>query len=102
MRHRLGRADLAEGAMRGYRLPQERYLLLARVGGRYSALDDACNHAGVRLSGGLLREAEVVCPGHGMTFDVHSGALTCRPRLCQDQRAYRVEVLDGEIWVDLD
>jgi 3-phenylpropionate/trans-cinnamate dioxygenase ferredoxin component len=88
--------------MRGYRLPGELYVLLARVGGALVALDDRCNHAGCLLSGGTLRGAEVVCPCHGMTFEVHTGALTCRPRLCEDQPTYRVEVADGEIWVEVD
>jgi 3-phenylpropionate/trans-cinnamate dioxygenase ferredoxin subunit len=102
MRERLGRADLAEGEMRGYRLPGDRRVLVARVGGGYVALDDVCNHGGCLLSCGELRGSEVACPCHAMTFDVRTGALTCRPRLCDDQPAYRVELREGEAWVDLD
>ncbi len=100
-RHRLGRADLAEGEMRGYRLPEDRYVCLVRLGGALLALDDQCNHAGCLLSGGRLEDGAVVCPCHEMTFDVRTGALTTRPRLCDDQATYRVDVVDGEIWVDL-
>jgi 3-phenylpropionate/trans-cinnamate dioxygenase ferredoxin subunit len=98
----LGPADLAEGEMRGYRLPGERHLLLVRLGGAWHALDDRCNHAGCLLSGGRLRGSEVVCPCHEMSFDVRSGALTCRPRLCDDQRTFPVAVEGGKAWVEVE
>lgn len=101
MRHSAGPADLADGQMRGVRLPGDRHVLVVRLDGTVTALDDQCNHAGCLLSGGKLRGAEVVCPGHDMTFDVRTGALTCRPRLCDDQRTYRAWVEGGEIWVEI-
>ncbi len=88
--------------MRGHLVGDERRVCLVRVGGGYHAIEDTCNHAGCLLSGGTLRGTEVVCPCHDMTFDVRTGALTCRPRLCDDQRVYRVEVLEGEVWVDVE
>lgn len=102
MRLLLGPANLGEGEMRGYRLAGERYVLLVRLGGALHALDDVCNHAGCLLSGGRLAGSEVVCPCHQMTFDVRSGALTCTPRLCHDQRTWPVVVEDGEVWVDVE
>ena len=101
MRFRAGPADLAEGEMRGVRLPGDRRVLLAVVQGEVAALNDECNHAGCLLSGGSLYGSEVVCPCHGMTFDVRSGALTCHPRLCDDQRTYPAWVEGGEIWVEI-
>ncbi len=101
MRFRAGPADLGEGQMRGVRLPGDRHVLVAVVQGAVAALDDSCSHAGCLLSGGKLSGGEVVCPCHGMTFDVRSGALTCRPRLCDDQRTYPVWVEGGEIWVEI-
>lgn len=102
MRHLLGEADLADGEMRGYRLPGDRYLLLVRLGGALHALDDRCNHAGCLLSGGRLRGSEVVCPCHEMSFDVRSGAVTCTPRLCDDQRTFPVAVEGERVWVELE
>jgi 3-phenylpropionate/trans-cinnamate dioxygenase ferredoxin subunit len=88
--------------MRGYRLAGERHVLLVRLGGALHALDDVCNHAGCLLSGGHLSGSEVVCPCHQMTFDVRSGALTCTPRLCDDQRTWPVVVEDGQVWVEVE
>ena len=88
--------------MRGCRLPGERYVLLVRLDGALHALDDQCNHAGHLLSGGRLAGNQVVCPGHGVSFDVRSGALTCEPRLCQDQRSHPVLVEEGKVWVEVE
>jgi len=88
--------------MRGHRLPGGAYLCLIRLDGAVHALDDTCNHAGCLLSAGKLRDHQVVCPCHEMTFDVRNGALTCSPRLCQDQKTYLVEVVDGEVWVEVE
>jgi 3-phenylpropionate/trans-cinnamate dioxygenase ferredoxin subunit len=97
----LGRVELAEGTMRGFPRGTRPGLLLARVGGRYFALDDWCNHAGGTLSEGRLEGGTVVCPLHRMAFDLATGQLRSTPRLCDDQPAYPVEVIDGEILVEL-
>jgi 3-phenylpropionate/trans-cinnamate dioxygenase ferredoxin subunit len=88
--------------MRRQRLPGGGSVCLIRLDGAFHALDDACGHAGCLLSGGRLRGGEVVCPCHEMTFDVRTGALTCTPRLCGDQRVYPVEVVAGEVWVEVE
>ncbi|HEU4382760.1 MAG TPA: Rieske (2Fe-2S) protein [Anaeromyxobacteraceae bacterium] len=102
MRLRLGPADLGEGEMRGYRLGGERYVLLVRLRGGLHALDDVCNHAGCLLSGGRLAGNEVICPCHLQTFDVRTGAVTCQPQLCDDQRTLPVAVEDGQVWVEVE
>jgi 3-phenylpropionate/trans-cinnamate dioxygenase ferredoxin subunit len=97
----LGRVELAEGTMRGFPRGRRPGILLARRGGRYFALDDWCNHAGALLSEGRLEGGAVVCPLHRMAFDLRDGRLLTVPRLCGDQRAYPVELVDGEILVEL-
>jgi 3-phenylpropionate/trans-cinnamate dioxygenase ferredoxin subunit len=100
-RIRLGRVELAEGEMRGFPDGPRPGILLARVGGRYLALDDWCRHAGGTLSEGTLEGGAVVCPLHRMAFDLATGQLRSTPRLCDDQSAYPVEVVDGVVWVEL-
>jgi 3-phenylpropionate/trans-cinnamate dioxygenase ferredoxin subunit len=100
-RIKLGRVELAEGEMRGFPDGPRPGILLARVGGRYLALDDWCRHAGGTLSEGTLEGGAVVCPLHRMAFDLATGQLRSTPRLCDDQSAYPVEVVDGVVWVEL-
>lgn len=66
-------------------------MLLARVAGRLHALDDACGHAGRLLSEGRREGTRVVCPGHGITFDLRDGRRIGGGPPCADQRAYDVE-----------
>jgi nitrite reductase/ring-hydroxylating ferredoxin subunit len=37
-----------------------------------------------------------------MSFDVRSGALTCLPRLCEDQPTFPVAVEGGQVWVEVE
>lgn len=106
MKVRLGAADLEDGEMRGYELPGGRLVLLGRVGDRYAAIDDWCNHAGCQISMGWLDKrqdggATAVCPCHEIGFDLQTGRNLTSPELCDDQPAYDVDVRDGEVWVKL-
>jgi 3-phenylpropionate/trans-cinnamate dioxygenase ferredoxin subunit len=101
MRVDLGRDDLPEGGWRGVRVAGGKVVLLARVGGRLYALDDSCNHSGCLLSGGRLDGPRVICPCHGMEFDVRTGALASVPRLCQDQPSYPVAVEGGRAFAEM-
>lgn len=56
-----------------------RRVLLARVDGVLSAMEDACNHAGGPLSEGTVSEGVVTCPWHGSQFRLRDGAVVCGP-----------------------
>jgi nitrite reductase/ring-hydroxylating ferredoxin subunit len=74
--------------------------LVARVGGRFSALGSICSHNGCRLSGGKIRDGKIRCPCHGSAFDPLTGQVLQGPA----ERAlpvYHVRVENGQIWVDL-
>lgn len=96
----LGPADLSEGELRPYETAG-RYVLVSRVDGALHAIDDMCNHAGCLLSGGWLDGHAVVCPCHEYKFDVESGRNVTFPRLCEDQPAFPLRVVDGQILVTL-
>ncbi len=74
---------------------------LFRVGDELHAMENACPHAGLPLSEGLLEGCVVTCTAHGWRFDVRSGfppgdadgfPIPCFP----------VRVEDGEVYVDVD
>lgn len=97
---RLGPANLAEGEMRGYRIGKNQNVCVARVEGRYKAIDDWCNHAGCLLSGGRLEGNMVVCPCHEVGFDMDTGKNVTSPSVCDDQIPLKIEVQEGELVVD--
>jgi len=96
MRIELGAADFDEGELRGYDLGK-RAVCVARVSGRYKALDDWCNHAGCLLSGGRVEGNLVVCPCHEVGFDLDSGANMTSPGVCDDQPRCEVRVEAGRL-----
>jgi 3-phenylpropionate/trans-cinnamate dioxygenase ferredoxin subunit len=98
-REKLGPADLAEGELRGYEV-EDGNVLVARVEGRYKALDDCCNHAGCLLSGGHLEGNKVVCPCHEVGFDLDSGVNLTSPGVCDDQPRALVSVEGGELFFE--
>jgi 3-phenylpropionate/trans-cinnamate dioxygenase ferredoxin subunit len=98
----VGADDLTEGELRGLEVG-ERLVLLARLGGRVTAMDDSCNHAGCLLSGGwiLERKRAVVCPCHEYAFELGTGRNVTFPKLCADQRAFDVRVENGRVMIRL-
>lgn len=94
----LGPANLEEGGMRGYPVGK-RNVLVACVQGRYKALDDWCNHAGCLLSGGRVEDNLVICPCHEVGFDLDTGANATSPGICDDQPAFKIEIVNGQIVV---
>ena len=77
----------------------ERLVAVFNDGGKYHAIDDVCPHMGASLCEGQLKGGAEVCHWHGWEFDLESG----RPTRQSKKRAttYRVEVRDGQVWVEL-
>jgi 3-phenylpropionate/trans-cinnamate dioxygenase ferredoxin subunit len=96
----LGPADLEEGELRGYEIARNENVVVAKVGGRYKALDDWCNHAGCLLSGGRIEANLVICPCHEVGFDLDTGQNMTSPGVCDDQRAFACRVEDGALVVE--
>jgi 3-phenylpropionate/trans-cinnamate dioxygenase ferredoxin component len=69
------------------------------VNGGLYAIADTCPHAGGALGMGKLDGKVVICPVHGMKFDVTTGCFagTTHPGVA----SYPVNVADGKIMVDV-
>ena len=50
-------------------------VVVARVGGRYCAVDSRCPHRGGNLGRGRFEDGAVVCPVHGSRFDMCTGEV---------------------------
>jgi nitrite reductase/ring-hydroxylating ferredoxin subunit len=98
--HRLCAATkLSEGEPLGFRVG-ERRVALYRVGDDVFATDDVCSHAFALLSTGFLDGHLIECPLHGAMFDIRSGK--CRSSAYKDIEAFKVEIRDGDVHVQLD
>jgi nitrite reductase (NADH) small subunit len=67
--------------------------------GTLRAIDAVCPHRGGPLADGLADDTVVVCPLHGHTFNLCSGAETAGGEL--SVRSYPVAVSDGTIRISV-
>jgi 3-phenylpropionate/trans-cinnamate dioxygenase ferredoxin subunit len=100
-------SDVAVGTMKGV-IANNKQILLANVDGKFYAVDAICSHRSGYLPKGKLEKNVVICPAHGVQFDVTTGKIykdlpglmkmmTGKP---QDLNSYSVEIKDGAVFVD--
>lgn len=79
----------------GYRkafIVEGRNLLLFQHDGHIHLILNECPHAGARLDRATLRGNAIVCPWHGMAFDLGSGhAASCGLTLVKYPVAYHAQ-----------
>ena len=75
-------------------------IVLCNVDGAIFAISDECPHAGGWLSEGDLFGREIICPLHGATFDVTTGAVV-EPPADEPLTCYRVRITGSDIEVEL-
>lgn len=70
---------------------------VARNGdGEHVAMLDRCPHRDIALSGGIVKDGTLVCPGHFWRFDLRTGVRTDLPD--RGATVYPTRVVDG--WVE--
>lgn len=70
--------------------------VLAREDGEFVALLDRCPHRDIALSGGIVKDGALVCPGHFWRFELQSGRRRDQPD--RTVEIYPTRVVDG--WVE--
>ena len=75
---------------------RDRVCVAAGDDGVVVAMLDRCPHRDVSLSGGVVQDGALVCPGHFWRFDLASGERTDRPQ--QALWRYPTRVVNG--WVE--
>lgn len=75
---------------------RDRVCVVATEDGQYVALLDRCPHRDIALSGGIVKDGTLVCPGHFWRFDVRTGERTDQPDC--GATLYPARVVDG--WVE--
>jgi nitrite reductase/ring-hydroxylating ferredoxin subunit len=105
-------AAWAEGTMREVEVADQP-VVVARVGGRFWAVQGRCPHLRVRLARGTLQGKVITCPGHGSQFDITTGQnllwIDSLPGIIkgmaraiskpQNLTTFPVKVEQGEVWV---
>lgn len=66
---------------------------------RVQGMLDRCPHRDIALSGGLVKDGLLTCPGHFWQFDLTDGHRTDLPE--QVATLYPTKVEDGWVWVQL-
>lgn len=77
----------------------EKDVALFNVEGNICAISDVCPHAGGSLGLGKLDGTIVICPVHGMKFDVTTGCFAGTTDF--GVAAYAAKVVDGKILVSI-
>jgi 3-phenylpropionate/trans-cinnamate dioxygenase ferredoxin subunit len=66
-----------------------RNLLLLQDEGQIHILDNYCPHAGARLERASVRDGDILCPWHGMAFNLLTGkGATCGLELVKYQPVF--------------
>jgi nitrite reductase/ring-hydroxylating ferredoxin subunit len=91
---------LAPGAMRCVTLGEHPVLVVRTREGSFHAVANICTHAYARMDEGRLRGTRVICPLHGASFDVRTGAVLGAPATAP-LASYPVRVVDGRVEVQV-
>ena len=93
-------SELAPGSMRCVHLAGEAVLVVRPKDGSVHAVHNVCTHAYAELDQGRLRGTRVICPLHGASFDVRTGAVLGAPATVP-LKHYPVRVVDERIEVQV-
>src|ERR1700741_2968663 len=75
-------------------------ICVANTGGGYAAMDNVCVHRGGPLGQGVVDGNKVICPWHGWTFDVNTGAATHDGTA--RVRVYSLKVEGEDVWIAME
>jgi nitrite reductase (NADH) small subunit len=90
--------EIPIGEGRTYAVDGEQVAVFRLRDGTLRAIDAVCPHRGGPLADGLIDERVVVCPLHGHTFDMCSGAEAGGGLAV---RSYAVSAVEGSIRLSL-
>jgi nitrite reductase/ring-hydroxylating ferredoxin subunit len=79
-----------------------REIAVANTSGTFTALENACTHAGGPLGDNRLKEGcYIECPWHNSVFDARTGDVVRGPAR-KAVKMYDTKVLDGIVYVAMD
>jgi 3-phenylpropionate/trans-cinnamate dioxygenase ferredoxin subunit len=76
---------------------------LTKLNGKVIAFQDECTHDGSPFDDAKidLLTREIICPRHGARFNLDTGKVTKLPAT-EDIEIYQVEIINDEVYVNMD
>jgi nitrite reductase/ring-hydroxylating ferredoxin subunit len=90
--------DFAEGVLRPVSVDGEP-VVVTRIGERFFALSNYCNHVGAPMADGYIYENQAICGYHGAGFNLESGAAERGPAY-EPLPVFAVRVVGDEVQVE--
>ena len=87
-----------EGEAREFPLG-DKMVCVAHINGKYSAMDNVCQHRGGPLGQGVVMGDKLVCPWHGWVWDPVSGRTDDDPNA--KLRVYALKIEGDDVLVEL-
>ena len=81
------------------------YVIWKTPDGNFHAIENECSHRGAALSGGKIKDGNIMCPYHGYEYD-ETGILRIVPGVnftnspCQNIPTYKVVTQDGWVYLN--
>ena len=76
-------------------------IALVMLNGELYAINNVCTHEYACLSDGYVEDGRIVCPLHLAEFEIATGAAVEDPAE-EDLRTYPVQIVDGDVYVQID
>lgn len=75
-------------------------LLLVIKQGKPYVVENKCGHFGVPMDKGRVTGNELICPQHGISFDLVTGKVVNRPyENCDPIKVFSIKVIDNNIYL---
>jgi nitrite reductase/ring-hydroxylating ferredoxin subunit len=92
-------AELSKTKSRCLGIGDSRYLLIHHQG-RYHALDHCCTHKSASLCNADIRGKKIICPWHGVKFDIETGQATGEI-YCRRLETWPVSIDRGNVYLHI-
>ncbi len=99
-------AEIVQGAMKKVNV-NGKVILLANVGGKFYALNNACPHSGGSLADGKLNGEIIACPKHGAQFDLKTGEAVGKAKIAffqtmpKNAGCYEVKINGSDVMIGI-
>lgn len=66
---------------------------------KFHLIENKCGHFGLALEGAKFSNNEIICPQHGISFDLDSGEAINRPyENCDPITIYKTEIKNNQLF----